>query len=141
MKAKANDIREFWERLEDILYKRKINLTDICRDRGLNYDTIISNKMRETYPTLYNTSNIAKALNTNVEFLLYGNEYELCVNESPPHYGSDNLTKILNEEPDIKALVWRILQCSAIQLRAIKTMLSSWGIEVYDESGKTKVLV
>lgn len=54
---------------------------------------------------------------------------------------SDPLFDLLDDQPDLKALVWRLAQCSTIQLRAIKTMLVSWGIGEYDALGNSKAVV
>jgi len=89
---------------------------------------------------LVTTYKLAKAFSVPVEFFLSDGTDQI-VAENPIDYGfKDPLYKLLDEENDLKALVWRIAQCSAIQLRAIKTMLASWGIGEYDALGNTKAV-
>lgn len=99
----------------------------------------MSNKIRKEFPSLENTFKLARALGVSADFLYYGDS---TVAELTPKYSKeDPLYKMLDDENDLKALVWRIVQCSAIQIRTIKTMLASWGIGEYDSMGNSKAVV
>lgn len=72
----------------------------------------------------------------SMEVLIAGKQENLYVAEDTPSYGTDPLYQLLSGDADLKGLVWRIVQCSAAQLRAIKTMLQTWDIGPYDSMGK-----
>lgn len=140
MKTKPNSAKAFWEKADQLLAATPTPLTKICKDQEINYDTLISSKIRVAYPSLVNTYRLAKALEVPVEYFL-SDDTGMIVAESYPEYSTkDPLYKILEEEHDLKTLVWRIAQCSAIQLRTIKTMLASWGIGEYDAMGNSKAV-
>jgi len=140
METKADDFsREFWERVDLVVKSKSLKFTDICREANIIYGTLMSNKIRKEYPSLENTYKLANYIGVTIDFLFNG---DLIATEVEPSYSTkDPLYKILDEENDLKTLVWRIAQCSAIQLRAIKTMLASWGIGEYDAMGNSKAVV
>lgn len=129
---------EFWNRVDFIVRQRRLKFTEICRDQEVAYKTLMSNRSRQEYPGLENSCKLASSLDVTTDFLVYGKQ---DVKEKAPDYGaSDKLYALLEEECDLKALIWRVVQCSAIQLRTIKTLLSSWGIGIYDASGNSKAM-
>ena len=135
MKTKSES-KYFWTRIEEGLHEKGITLAELCRQQEINYDSIISSKMRGTYPGTITTFKIAQALGMSMEVLIAGNQENLYVAEDTPSYGTDPLYQLLSGDADLKGLVWRIVQCSAAQLRAIKTMLQTWDIGPYDSMGK-----
>lgn len=135
MKTKSES-KYFWTRIEEGLHEKGITLAELCRQQEINYDSIISSKMRGTYPGTITTFKIAQALGMSMEVLIAGNQENLYVAEDTPSYGTDPLYQLLSGDSDLKGLVWRIVQCSAAQLRAIKTMLQTWDIGPYDSMGK-----
>lgn len=137
METKANDFsRAFWERVELAVKEKSLKFTEICKEADIIYGTLMSNKIRREYPSLENTYKLAKVIGEPVDYLYYGS---MMIAEEPLSYNAGNpLYKILDEETDLKLLVWRLVQCSAIQLRTIKTLLASWGIGEYDELGNSK---
>jgi len=141
MKTKPNCAKDFWNRADRLLAATTIPLTKICKEQGINYDTLISSKIRVAFPSLVNTYKLAKALGVPIEYF-FSDDIEMIAAEETPEYSTrEPLYKFLDEEHDLKTLVWRIAQCSAIQLRAIKTMLTSWGIGEYDAMGNSKAVV
>jgi len=140
METKANHFsKAFWERVEEVSKAKSLKFTEICKETGIVYGTIMSNKIRKEFPSLENTFKLARALGVSADFLYYGDS---TVAELTPKYSKeDPLYKMLDDENDLKALVWRIVQCSAIQIRTIKTMLASWGIGEYDSMGNSKAVV
>lgn len=141
METKTNNAREFWIKVDHLLSNSTIPLSRICKDQGIKYDTLLSSKMRVAYPSLLNTYKLAKALGVQVEFFLSEKEPLTVAAEVASYNTQDPLYKMLDEENDLKALIWRIVQCSAIQIRTIKTMLASWGIGEYDSMGNSKAVV
>ena len=135
MKTKSEALG-FWERIDERLAMRGMTLAEVCRQQGINYDSIISSKMRGAYPGTLTTHKIAKALRTSIESLLENAADNLYAAEEPPAYGADPLYELLSADPTLKATVWRIVQCNAMQLRTIGTMLTSWGVPMYDEQGE-----
>jgi|GEM_PF-4705632 len=135
MKTKSES-KYFWTRIEEGLHEKGITLAELCRQQEINYDSIISSKMRGTYPGTITTFKIAQALGMSMEVLIAGKQENLYVAEDTPSYGTDPLYQLLSGDADLKGLVWRIVQCSAAQLRAIKTMLQTWDIGPYDSMGK-----
>lgn len=69
MKTKS-EAQGFWERIDERLAMRGMTLAEVCRQQGINYDSIISSKMRGAYPGTLTTHKIAKALRTSIESLL-----------------------------------------------------------------------
>lgn len=139
METKANDFsRAFWERVDSVVKLKSLKFTDICKEADIVYGTLMSNKIRKEYPSLENTYKLATSIGVSVDFLFNG---DMVAAEAAPSYDTrDPLYKILDEENDLKTLVWRIAQCSAIQLRTIKTLLTSWGIGEYDAMGNSKAV-
>lgn len=139
MKTKTSGSPEhLWERVDTIAKSKLLKFTEICKETGIVYGTIMSNRIKKEYPSLENTCKLAASLGVTVDYLFYGEPEET---EKAPLYGaSDRLYALLDEEYDLKALIWRIIQCSSIQLRTIKTLLSSWGIGLYDAAGNSKAL-
>lgn len=140
METKTNtDSGNFWRRVDYIINQKGLKFTEVCRTHNIAYKTLMSNRNRGEYPGLENACKLAQALGVSTEFLYYGEVYAA---ENESHYGlSDGLYRLLDEEHDLKCLIWRIVQCSAIQLRTIKTLLSSWGIGMYDATGNSKASV
>lgn len=133
MKTKADVTPErFWERVNVIAKRKSIKFKSLCDEWGITYKTIMSNRTRQELPSMENACKIASALEVSLDLLLFG---EIPSPEQQP----DKLLQILSSDNDLKALVWRITQCSAIQIRAIKTMLATWGIGEYDAMGNGKV--
>lgn len=135
MKTKSES-KYFWTRIEEGLRERGITLAELCRQQDIKYDSIISSKMRGTYPGTITTFKIAQALGTSMEALIAGKQDNLYVAEDTHSYGTDPLYQLLSGDTDLKGLVWRITKCTASQIRAIKTMLSTWDIGPYDSMGK-----
>jgi len=140
MKTKPNCAKDFWNKADRLLANTTTPLTKICKEQGINYDTLISSKIRVAYPSLVNTYKLAKALKVPVEYFFTEDIEMVAAEDTPDQSVKDPLYKILDEENDLKSLVWRIAQCSSIQLRAIKTMLTSWGIGEYDTMGNSKAV-
>lgn len=133
MKTKADVTPErFWERVNFIAKRKSIKFKSLCDEWGITYKTIMSNRTRQELPSMENAWKIALALEVSLDSLLFG--------ESSSHEQPDKLLKILSDNNDLKALVWRIAQCSTIQIRAIKTMLATWGIGEYDALGNSKAV-
>jgi hypothetical protein len=92
------------------------------------------------FPNVLTTYKLSKGLGITIEELLSGyNEYP-SVAEAEPSYIADSLFGILSSNQTLKELVWRIVQCNALQLRTIGTMLTSWGIGFYDTNGNLSKL-
>ncbi len=139
MKTKTSGSPEhLWERVDEIAKSKALKFTEICKESGIVYGTLMSNRIKREYPSLENTCKLAFSLGVTTDYLYYG---ETNINKKTPDYNvSDKLYALLDEEDDLKSLIWRIIQCSAIQLRTIKTLLSSWGIGVYDAAGNSKAM-
>jgi hypothetical protein len=93
------------------------------------------------FPNVLTTYKLSKGLGITIEELIsgYNSEY-LSVAEREPTYESDSLSGVLSSNQTLKELVWRIVQCNALQLRTIGTMLTSWGIGFYDTNGNLSKL-
>ncbi|NCB27391.1 MAG: hypothetical protein EOM62_18350 [Bacteroidia bacterium] len=137
MKTKSES-KYFWTRIEEGLHEKGITLAELCRQQGVNYDSIISSKMRLAIPAAVTVLKIAQALHVSMESLLTDESVNsnLFVAESQPAYREDPLYELLSENPSLKAMAWRIVECNAIQLRTIGTLLNSWGIRIYNERGE-----
>lgn len=130
MKTKVDIAPErFWDRVNVVAKQNAMKFKSICQDWDISYKTIMSNRTRVELPSLENAGKIAAALNVSLDYLLHGS-FASTPEETDPLY------KLLSADSDLKGLVWRIVQCSAAQLRAIKTMLQTWDIGPYDSMGK-----
>ena len=135
MKTKSES-KYFWTRIEEGLHEKGITLAELCRQQEINYDSIISSKMRGTYPGTITTFKIAQALGMSMEVLIAWKAREPLCRRRYSLLWHRSLYQLLSGDADLKGLVWRIVQCSAAQLRAIKTMLQTWDIGPYDSMGK-----
>ena len=149
MKTKAE---MFWEKVDLLIRQRKTTLKEFCRRHDIVYGTVMSNKSRMILPSIDIAANFARGLNVSIDDLVSEDiifnkeERELDrvlddLKQKEEKRNTDPLYDLLDESSDLKALVWRIVQCSAIQIRTIKTMLASWGIGEYDSMGNSKAVV
>lgn len=148
MKTKAEI---FWNKVDHLIYNEKTSLKEFCKRNGIVYGTIMSNKSRRILPSIDVAANFAKGLHVSVDDLIADDEaFAMPVTDFDRELDdlrqkqkkreNDPLYDLLDEQTDLKALVWRIAQCSAIQLRTIKSLLASWGIGEYDAVGNSKVI-
>lgn len=139
MKTKKEAVG-FWNRVDRAVSRKSATLKDICTEQNINYESIISSKMRSGFPNVLTTYKLAKGLGVTIEQLIGGNDEHCSVAETEPSYRADTLYEILSSNQTLKELVWRIVQCNALQLRTLGTMLTSWGIGVYDTNGNLSKL-
>lgn len=62
----------FWKRFDELLAKRSLRQTDIAEKTGIPNSTISSAKARKTIPSSDTGLKIAKALNTSLVYLVFG---------------------------------------------------------------------
>jgi transcriptional regulator with XRE-family HTH domain len=110
-----NDAMIFWERVDNLVKSKGITLKQLCADYDLVYGTIMQNKARKILPSLLLTKGLSKALNTSIDYLVTGQEYQ------------DPLFAKLQNDKELKATCSKISLCSHEHLNIINTMLSSWG--------------
>jgi len=139
MKTKKEAVG-FWHRVELAVLRRSATLKDVCTEQNINYESLISSKMRGGFPNVLTTYKLSNGLGITIEELISGNSNHSPVVECEPVYSPDSLFGILSSNQTLKELVWRIVQCNALQLRTIGTMLTSWGIGFYDTNGNLSKL-
>ena len=65
---------DFYERIKELAKKKNITVKNLIEACGINYDSYNSCKRYGNLPRADETLNIARALNTTVEFLVTGEE-------------------------------------------------------------------
>lgn len=142
MKTKAEI---FWDKIDSLVHERGTSLKEFCRVHGITYGTVMSNKSRMIMPNIEIATRFASGLGVLLDRLLASDiildEYEFDriqsqIRDKEERIINDPLYDLLDDELDLKALVWRVVRCDAIQRRTIKQMLTSWGIEVFDSTGR-----
>jgi len=64
---------EFWQRVKKLLKSQKLTQDQLCKSCNISLATFVSWIHNERLPDLTSAIKIAKALNTSVEFLVFGN--------------------------------------------------------------------
>jgi transcriptional regulator with XRE-family HTH domain len=111
------DASAFWERFDSLMKEKFSDLGDFCEVAGLNYNTIISQRQRKSVPKIEQLIDMSKALETALDYLISGKE------------SSDPLTLILNSNPTIKNLTFRLTRCDTEQLHCVNSLLNTWRID------------
>ena len=73
---KTVDGAVFWMNVDAILSDRKTTLREFCASTGISYSTISTQRVRHSIPKLEQLLEMGKALNTPIEKLIYGSDYE-----------------------------------------------------------------
>lgn len=115
-----NDAMIFWGRVDNLVKSKGITLKQLCADYGLVYGTIMQNKARKIFPSLLLTKGLSEALNTSLDYLVTGKEYE------------HPLQKKFHDDEFLIDICTRITQCSREHLKIIDTMLDSWGYSAHE---------
>ena len=119
------DASAFWERFDSLMKEKFSDLGDFCEVAGLNYNTIISQRQRKSVPKIEQLIDMSKALETALDYLISGKE------------SSDPLTLILNSNPTIKNLTFRLTRCDTEQLHCVNSLLNTWRIDRMPGEGLT----
>ena len=117
-----NDASAFWERVDSLLRQRRINIGEMCLRTNISYNTLITQRTRKSIPKIEQLCDMAKALNTSLDYLVTGEEYQ------------DPLFAKLQNDEELKATCSKISLCSNEHLSIINTMLASWGYIVSEET-------
>lgn len=73
---KTVDGAVFWMNVDAILSDRKTTLREFCASTGISYSTISTQRVRHSIPKLEQLLEMGQALNTSIEKLIYGSDYE-----------------------------------------------------------------
>ena len=71
---------DFWGRVEIAQAQKQVQLKDICRKYGLNYQTMLNQKSTAHLPSLIGACALAKELGCSVEWMMYGEAAEIHCN-------------------------------------------------------------
>ena len=107
---------EFWNRVDLLLEKRNVNLGAFAKVINLSYMTLNSQRKRHSLPKLEQLLDMAKFLNTSVEFLATG---ESILQPLTPE------AQAVENDPDLRALV-RAVQRDRTLLSAISAVVKSY---------------
>ena len=110
------DAFDFWKRVDDYMVKNKVSLRDFTAKTGASYSTINSQRTRHSLPKLEQILDMAKFLNTSVEFLATG---ESILQPLTPE------AQAVENDPDLRALV-RAVQRDRTLLQAISAVVKSY---------------
>lgn len=64
---------DFWKRVNNLIKLKGINQQVLAESCDINYQTFRGWGVHKTYPNALQSYRIAKALDTTVEYLVYGN--------------------------------------------------------------------
>ena len=119
-----DDVNLFWERVDKLWRELGITRQEFCNSTNgkINFYTWSNKKSQGKAPNLELASAFAKALNTSIDYLVTGQEYQ------------DELFAKLQNDKELKETCSRISLCSEEHLSIINTMLASWGYIVSDEN-------
>ena len=117
-----NDASSFWVRVDSLLRQRNINIGEMCLRTNISYNTLITQRTRKSIPKIEQLCDMAKALNTSLDYLVTGQEYQ------------DELFAELQKDKELKDTCSKISLCSNEHLSIINTMLASWGYIVSEET-------
>jgi hypothetical protein len=103
----ANDIKDFWITIDNLLSERKASLVDMCEVTGIVYGTVNSQRVRGSLPKLDQLHLMAQYFGTSIENLVYPQE----TFTSPKLKRINNIRKacLIASEEDL-LLVERILR-------------------------------
>ena len=103
---KMNQIQEFWQRTDRLLKDRGLTYVQLCKQSGINMNTLYNQRSRNHYPAVPDLIKIAETLDTAVDWMLIGKVRQ--ENLSNSEYDSINI--YLNANVEVKAIVDRILR-------------------------------
>lgn len=106
----------FWNRINDLLDKEHKTIKDLSENSDTSYDVIITQRTRKSIPKLEQLLDMAKFLNTSVEFLATG---ESLLQPLTPE------AQAVENDPDLRALV-RAVQRDRTLLSAISAVVKSY---------------
>lgn len=69
-----SEIQEFYEKVNELIKIKGVTQEWICKNADINLGTFRNRQTNGTYPNLLEGAKIAKLLDTNVEFLIFGKE-------------------------------------------------------------------
>jgi transcriptional regulator with XRE-family HTH domain len=72
--------REFWDRVNRLIRKRRLNQEQVAFIIGIKYSTLRNWSYRKIIPYIQHIINIAKALDTSINYLLFGVDIEPSTN-------------------------------------------------------------
>lgn len=76
------DAQDFWKRVNSLIKSNGLKQETVCHLCEINYQTFRGWIVRNSFPDVFQSLKIAKALNTTVEFLVTGKEENLTQEET-----------------------------------------------------------
>lgn len=110
------DGRQFWLRFDELLQSKNSNIRNLCKDTGLLYGTINTQRTRHTIPKAEYLYLISRYLNVSIEHLLTGLEDDSILLPE---------AKAVQNDKELQALVRAILRDRRL-LSAISAVVNSY---------------
>lgn len=115
---KTIDARLFWDRFDELRNTLKLTLTQVCeKEPGLVYRTLTQQRTRNILPNVETLVLLAGVLETSIDYLISGKET------------TDPLTTLLQSNPTIKHIAFRLTKCDTQQLHCVNSLLDTWRID------------
>ena len=108
------DERAFWLRVDRMLEQMQMTLGQMCQKLGLSYNTLNTQRKRNTLPKIEQLYGMASILNTSMEYLLTGKNLQILTTEA----------KAVNESEELQALVRAVIRDPKL-LRIISAVVES----------------
>lgn len=107
----------FWGRVEIVQAQKKVQLKDICRKHGLNYQTMLNQKSTAHLPSLGSACVLAKELGCSVEWLVDGNDEDISLNTC------EQLARVLFHNKKLLAITQNLQSMSQEELHSLEILL------------------
>ncbi|WP_422477257.1 hypothetical protein [Pleomorphochaeta sp. DL1XJH-081] len=113
------DAISFWQRVEEEWSKTGLSKTEFCAQTNgeINFGTWSNKKSLGKIPNLELASAFAEALGVSLDYLISGKET------------TDPLTTLLQSNPTIKHIAFRLTKCDTQQLHCVNSLLDTWRID------------
>lgn len=104
---KRMDIKGFWTRTDTLLKAKGLTYVALCsKCESVNLTTLYNNRSKEHYPSVEDILQIADALETSLDWLLFGTEKKVDLSESE----LQSVQFYLNAPKDVKDIVDKVLR-------------------------------
>ena len=103
--------KQFWNRVDELLYSKRTTMSELSKTTGINYGTIAAQRTRMNLPKADQIRTIASFLDVSVEYLLTGDNNDV-VEE----------VKVVLEDPKMMELV-KYLTDNPEKLDSILTLI------------------
>ena len=108
---------DFWGRVEIAQAQKQLQLKDICRKYGLNYQTMLNQKSTAHLPSLMGACALAKELGCSVEWLMYGEAADGCFETC------EQLAHVLFSNKRLLSIVGKLNSLSQEELHSLEILL------------------